>query len=208
MKKSTIYLIVGSLALVVVMLGLGAHPSGGGKATLAGESPEWVRGNPDAKVFLVEYLDFQCPACRAYSGIVKQLLADFPNDLKVGYLHFPLTSIHQNALPSAVAVEAAGTQGKFWEMSDLLFDNQSSWAAIEASEETFGFYAKQLGLDVSKFKTDLHSPDLKAKVMAQQSAGLKMGLAGTPTFYLNGKKIENPRDYYAFKGLIEKELNK
>ncbi len=207
MQKSTIYIIIGSLLLVVVLLLFGTHSSGG-KITLVGEGPEWVRGNPNAKVQLIEYLDFQCPACRVYSGLVKQLLLDFPEDLNVGYFHFPLVEIHQNALSSSLAVEAAGAQGKFWEMSDLLFDQQGSWSQSSSPEEIFSFYAKQLGLDPVRFLSDLRSPELKTKIMAQQKAGSKMGLPGTPTFFLNGKKIENPSTYAEFKGLIQMEISK
>lgn len=207
MKKSTIYAIVGSLILVVVLLALGANPSTGGNLTLAEGDLEWVKGNPDAKVELVEYLDFQCPACRSYSGMVNQLLLDFPEDLKVGYLHFPLTNIHANALPSALAAEAAGAQGKFWEMADLLFERQSDWSQTVTPAETFGQYAQQLGLDPVRFLSDFNSDAMKEKIISQQKTGLVMKLSGTPSFFLNGKKIENPRNYEEFHRLIEKAID-
>ena len=113
-------------------------------------------GTPSAKVTLVEYSDFQCPACAAYHPMVKQLLTDYNGKIYFVYRYFPLAS-HQNAMISSLAAYAAGLQSKFWEMHDMLFQTQNSWANSQKARETFIDYAKKLDLDINKFKTDLES---------------------------------------------------
>lgn len=166
------------------------------------DNTDWIKGAPlkDAKIVLIEYSDFQCPACRSYYPMVKKLAQEVPN-LAVVYRHFPLSQ-HTNARPSAQAAEAAGQQGKFWEMHDMLFDNQQHWADLRGSAETFQGYAVALGLDIDKFKTDYNSAAAKTKIEADYQSGAR-DINGTPTFFVNDKKIQNPRNYDEFRSILE-----
>lgn len=159
------------------------------------------KGNSESSVVLVEYSDFQCPACGAYYPLLKALVEEFGSEMQFVYRHFPLPQ-HQHAELAGRAAEAAGQQGKFWEMHDLIFENQQSWTNLRNSEETFTQYAVQLGLDMEKFKTDLDSKELKEKVRGDYSSGLSSGVNSTPTFFLNGVKLQNPRSYEEFRNAI------
>lgn len=170
------------------------------------EATDWVRGNRDAKVVLTEYSDLQCPACGAFSQIVNQIMKDFGNDVAFVYRHFPLPQ-HANAIPMAYAVEAAGLQGKFWEMSDMIFQNQTSWSSLSDVSKTVSEYAKTLGLDVTKFNSDFTSKSLRDKTDNTIAENQKVDITYTPTFFVNGERIENPRSYAEFKTLIESAIN-
>jgi protein-disulfide isomerase len=162
-----------------------------------------VRGAKDAKVTLVEFGDFQCPACAAYESVVKQVLSDNPDTVKLVYKHFPLTQIHRNALPAAKATEAAGLQGKFWEMHDMLYAKQDEWSGALNSRDYFLTYATTLGLDTKKFLADYDNAPLEEKILAEFREGVKLGVQGTPTFFVNGKKLENVRDLAGFDKAIK-----
>lgn len=163
-----------------------------------------VRGAQDGKVTLVEFGDFQCPACGAYEPIVRQVLTDNKDTLKFSFRHFPLTAIHKNALLAAKASEAAGLQGKFWEMHDMLYDKQDEWGEALNAREFIMLYATTLKLDIKKFTTDIESKTLEDKILAEFKEGASLGVQGTPTFFLNGKKIENnPRNLADFNTMIK-----
>lgn len=171
----------------------------------------WIRGKPDAKVTLIEYGDFQCPACKAAEPLVRQAQSEFKDDLKFVFKHFPLTSIHPNAVLGARAAEAAGIQGKFWEMHDWLYDYQEMWSALPAVEALAKIkeQANALDLDVEKFGKDMDDPTVLAKITAEQNEGIEIGVNATPTFYLNGKKIDgSERNYEEFKKVISEEISK
>lgn len=169
---------------------------------------DWIKGNKDSKVVLVEYSDFQCPACGAYQPLVKQLLQELNTEKFVfAYRYFPLYQIHQNAESAAQAAEAAGGQGKFWEMHDILFDNQKSWSNKRNAEEDFIKYAESLDLNIDKFRNDLTSKEIKNKITSDYRSGQKAGVNSTPTFFLNGKKLQNPRNYEEFKKLIKDAIS-
>lgn len=167
----------------------------------------WVRGNEAAKVTLVEFGDFQCPACKAYEPIVQQLIADpdLSPKVKLLFKHFPLTSLHKNAMGAAKAAEAAGTQGKFWEYHDLLYQKQEEWAELPAvdAEKMFQAYADSLKLDKTRFKLDLTNAVLAEKITKQTNEGDSAGVVGTPSFFINNKKIDpNPQNFDDFKKII------
>ncbi|MEK7173495.1 MAG: thioredoxin domain-containing protein, partial [Patescibacteria group bacterium] len=122
-------------------------------------SADWIRGNSASPVMLVEYGDFQCPACAQYYPVVKALEQEFAADTQFIFRHFPLTRPHPNAKGAAAAAEAAGIQGKFWEMHDILFERQNEWAAKPRPQSTFNSYAEELGLDVKKFEDDMDRDD-------------------------------------------------
>lgn len=162
-----------------------------------------VRGAVGAKVTLVEFGDFQCPACGAYEPLVRKVEADNAGVLQVVFKHFPLTQIHQNALLAAKASEAASLQGKFWEMHDILYDKQTDWSGTLSARDAFISYAKTIGLDVPKFTQDLNSQAIEDKIIAEYKEGVNLGVQGTPTFFLNGKKLENPSSPEEFNKLIQ-----
>ena len=188
---------------VFIIIGLASVNSGGQTAPTA---DDWIKGNPGAKVYLIEYSDLQCPACRAYWPLIKQVESEFANDIKIIYRHFPLTTIHKNAQLAAQAAEAAGLQGKFWEMHDLLFEKQLDWSNLSNVSEKFTEYAGQLGLNVEKFKNDLNSDTVKDEVREDVATGNKAQVRGTPSFYLQGKKITNPQSYDELRQLILKQI--
>lgn len=161
-----------------------------------------VRGTVGGKVTLVEFGDLQCPACAAYEPIVRQVIADNAGTLQFVFKHFPLTQIHANALLAAKASEAAGVQGRFWEMHDMMYDRQKEWSGSLNARDTFIGYATALGLDVAKFTEDLGNKSLESKIIAEYREGTNLGVQGTPTFFLNGKKISNPGSIEEFNALI------
>ena len=169
---------------------------------------DWVEGPKNAKVTLIEYSDFECPACKYYSSQVKQLVADFGDKIDFVYRYFPLEQIHKYAFLAAQAAEAAGRQGKFWEMHDILFSNQEAWANSDNAQVIFISYAADLKLNVAKFTTDLNSQDVIDRVKKSEANALSLNLQGTPTFFLNGRQFSNPASYNDFKKLIESELAK
>jgi protein-disulfide isomerase len=155
---------------------------------------EWFKGKQDAKLTIVEYSDFQCPACAAYQAPLNQLLADY-EDVKLVYRHFPLVSIHPNALAASKASEAAGKQGKFWEYHDVLFERQTEWGNERNPEQSFIGYAQELELDVEVFRTDMNSKEVEARVSRDIFAANRLRLNSTPTVFMNGDKIALPRNY-------------
>lgn len=166
-----------------------------------------VVGPDTAVLTLIEYADFQCPTCAVYAPLMEELSAAYPDKLRFVYRYFPLQTIHPNANLSAQAAEAAGKQGKFFEMHDLLFAQQKVWSSLKDPHEQFAAYAQTLGLNVDQFKTDLDSQEIEDRVSADYRSGLAVGIGGTPTFYLNGNPIENPRGSEAFKALLDTELS-
>lgn len=174
-------------------------------------SQGYVRGNPNAKVELVEYGDLQCPACRAYEPMVRQLSKDYNGKLKLLYKNFPLISVHKNAHFAAQAAVAAGNQGKFWEMHDWLYDNQDSWGELAAADAQSKILAeaKNLKLDMDQFQKDLNSSSTSDKIDFTMNEGIDAGVAATPTFYIDNKKVDPlPSNYSEFKKLVGNEISK
>jgi len=164
-------------------------------------SGDWVKGNASSTVTIIEYSDFQCPACGAYFPLVEEVTSKLGTEFKFVYRHFPLAQ-HANAIPASRAAEAAGLQGKFWEMYAEIFSNQSEWSESKISKEIFTNYAEKIGLDTTKFLSDYESKEVIKRVDDSIKGGVKAGVTSTPTFFLNGKKI-NAQTYEQFKTLIE-----
>lgn len=143
-----------------------------------------IQGIKDAKTYLVEFSDFQCPACGAFYPKVKEIVEKNKDKMVFAYRHFPLDQ-HKQAVPAALAAEAAGEQGKFWEMHDYLFENQDS-----LSEEFLLAAAEKLGLDREKYEKAFKENKYQDKINKDQSDGVKFGVNATPTFFLNGKKLD------------------
>jgi protein-disulfide isomerase len=161
-----------------------------------------VQGNATSSVVVIEYSDFECPACRSYYSVMKQLMVEFGSRVAFVYRDFPLIEIHANSEFAARAAEAAGKQGKFWEMHDLLFEKQDEWASAANPEVMFESYAVLLGISIKQFKIDFGSKEIGDFVKAERASAIKLKLSGTPTFFINGKQIENPNSVDAFRVLI------
>lgn len=188
---------------------VGSQPSIANEQTFPGQDitdSDWVRGTRNAPVTVIEYSDFQCPACGAYEPIVKALTEAFPNDLRLVYRHLPLTQIHPNAQVAAQAAEAAGIQGKFWEMHGKLFDNQTDWSEEKNPSDKFAEYAVEIGLDVEKFKLDINSDTVKGAIEEDVRRAMQARVNATPTFLLNGQKLISPSSLEQFKQLVNKIL--
>lgn len=165
-------------------------------------SADWITGSTTAATTLVEYGDFQCPACGVFHSIVSKLVAEQGDKFRFVFRHFPLAQ-HANAIPSALAAEAAGQQGKFWEMYDQLYTHQAEWSDVANPSAIFLGYAKNIGLSLEKFTADSKSGTLKEKINTQAKDGSKAGISYTPSFFLNGTLVENPRSYEGFWTLID-----
>ncbi len=166
-----------------------------------------IRGNKAAKITLVEYGDLQCPSCQLAQPIVNETL-DARQDVKLIFKHFPIESLHPNAMSAANAVEAAGKQGKFFEMMDALYLNQKEWEALPNPQSVYEKYAGELKLDLEKFKKDQQDPALKKKIEAERDEGISIGVSGTPSFFVNGEKIDNPSSSDALIQIIDGVVGK
>jgi protein-disulfide isomerase len=169
------------------------------------ESPavqDHVRGGPVAKVTLVEYGEFECPFCARAEPAVLELLERYPRDLRLIFRHNPRNQDHPHAHQAAEAAEAAADQGKFWEMHDLLFQNQS-----KLEEADLVGYAERLGLDIARFRADLKSKAHHARVHHDELTGVKSHVISTPAFFINGKHFNDKPDFKTLSAAIEGALS-
>ena len=206
---------VGAALLITIVL-VGVVKFAGSKEGTPGENPivaglvpvsekDWVRGASTGVATLIEYSDFQCPACASYYPLVERIVSDYSDSVRFVYRHFPLGQ-HAQARGAASAAEAAGRQGKFWEMYRLLFEGQSEWAGNPTAEKTFESYASQLNLNMEKYRADVTLSEVQDIIQTQYEGGIKANVNATPTFFLNGRKLQNPAGYEAFKQLIDAAL--
>ncbi len=202
----------GTLLVILAVVGLVAFSNGSSTSPSSAitmpklTSKDYTQGPINAKVTLTEYADFECPACKAYYPVLKQLQKDYANKMLFVYRFFPLKSIHPNAINSAKAGYAAGLQGKFWQMHDKLFDTQDTWAVLSEPESTFISYAKSMGLNTTIFQKDYEAVSTESIVNNFYDTDVTLGLNSTPTFFLNGKLINNPTSYDEFKKIIDTAL--
>lgn len=159
----------------------------------SGGIAEHVFGQPSSKVVLTEYGDFQCPGCGGMHPTIKALTEKYEGQITFVFRNFPLTQIHPNALVAAAAAESAGLQGKYWQMHNKLFESQDAWKNVSVKERinVFAGYAKELGLDEAKFRTDVASENVGKKISFDMALGKKINVSSTPTFILNGKELSN-----------------
>lgn len=157
----------------------------------------------NSKVTIVEFGDYQCPACGAVHPLVKQVVDANKDTLTFVFRNFPLSQ-HANALVAAEAAEAAGAQGKYWEMHDKLYENQTEWSDSKNPVDIFVGYAKDLELDTTKFKQEVSDKKYSAKITADQDDGNRLGVNATPTFYIDGAQFSG--DYSNFKSQIESKI--
>lgn len=149
-------------------------------------------GSKSPKVTIIEYADYQCPGCSAAAPKAKAFAEKYKDHVRLIFRNFPIASSHPNARAAAAVAEAAGLQGKFWEMNKLLYTNQDAWknANITDRDNIFKSYAEQLKLNIDQYKTDIASNKVKNKIDFDMALGRKHGVAATPTFYVNGKNTE------------------
>lgn len=192
-------IIVGFVALVVITRSSAGEPVSNGSNNFYGKL--------DSKVALTEFVDFQCEACYAFYPTVKAIKEKYKDKVKFQIRNFPITSGHQYAKMAAAYAESAARQGKFFEMHDKIFEGQKTWETASKPNEYFDGYAKEIGLDMTKLTEDVKSTEVSAVINADLKAVKELGGNGTPTFSLNGKKIENPKnDVESFSKVLDDAL--
>jgi protein-disulfide isomerase len=203
--KKHFWKIIFAVAVVLIGGSMIYAQYSGSKANEGVVLGDHIKGNTESTVRLTEYSDFQCPACGQFYPVVKDVLAQYGDRISFEYRHYPLLSIHPYALPAAKAAEAAGVQGKFFEMHDKLFENQNAWSKSAAPQAYFIQYAEELGLDVPLFKQHMRASLIEDKIQDQFNEAQEKGLTGTPSFFLNGEKLEF-QTFEDFFGAIEAAL--
>lgn len=206
--------ILTGIAIITVLLVIGAvlflsKP----EKTIVVDSAKLVKedslkmSTDSAKLTVVEFGDYQCPACGLAHPGIKKAISDYPGQVNFVFRHFPLAQ-HKNAEIAAQAVEAAKLQGKLWEMHDKLYDSQPEWENEANALETFKKFASEFGMDVEKFTADAVSDQVKQKVRNDLADGSALGVNSTPTFYFNSELYKGGVAYEDFKSEIEKYLKK
>lgn len=225
-NKATIWFIVGFIVVVTAgAIIAGAYSSGTASpsnsntasstfvATTAPAitSADWTEGNPNAKVSLVEYGDFECPACGEYAPIVEQLVQNYSSTVQFVFRNFPLYTVHPFAGISAQVAEAAGLEGgtaKYWAMNDLLYTKQSEWSVNSALtpqqvlSQYLDGYAQSIGLDVNTFNNDINATSVIQKIQTDVNGGTAAQIDHTPTFFINLKQIPNPTSLSGFESVL------
>lgn len=201
-------------ALILVFIGIAVFTGSkdeNASGNTAVKATNHTVGAGTEKVTLIEYGDYECPACESYYSVLKEVKAYYGDKITFQFRNFPLTSIHKNAYAAARAAEAASLQGKFWEMHDALYEptNWNVWTKSSDSLAYFKNYAKQIGLDMTKYESDFGSELVNDTIRADMAEGDKINITSTPTFVLNGVKITNPGASAAeFIKIIDAEIAK
>ncbi|HKY43433.1 MAG TPA: thioredoxin domain-containing protein [Pyrinomonadaceae bacterium] len=178
------------------------------KTGVPGAEPPNTKGPANAKVHIEEFGDFQCPPCGMFHPVLEKMEKEFPKDLRVTFRHLPLPN-HQHALRAASAAEAAGLQGKFWEMHALIYEHQQQWKDQFDVRPIFEGYAQQIGLDLARFNRDLSGATVQQRILQDGKRATSLGVGGTPTVFLNNREVpfqmlpEN-----TLRGLIQQEIAK
>jgi formate-nitrite transporter family protein len=170
------------------------------------DDSDWYQGGKEAKVVVVEYSDFECPTCASFYPVMNALEETYGDQIKIVYRHYPITQLHPNAQLAAQAAEAAGMQGQFFGMHDLLFSNQKTWSAQKDPTNLFLAYAEALQLDMTRFRNDLTSDAAEKAVKDDAVSGNRSGVKGTPSFFVNGEMIAMPQGLDPFKAIIDTAL--
>lgn len=177
------------------------------KKNVVGTVSNHTEGTSSKQVTLLEYGDYECPACGKYYPVVKQVVAGYSTRIVFQFRNLPLTQIHPNAFAGARAAEAASLQGKFWQMHDMLYENQTTWGSASSPTSFFNQYAAELGLNVPQFKTDFASDKVNGTINADLDAFNKTGATlQTPTFFLDGKRIDVNATADSFHKVLDAEL--
>ncbi|HKP72943.1 MAG TPA: thioredoxin domain-containing protein [Pyrinomonadaceae bacterium] len=166
------------------------------------------RGAANAPLLLEEFGDFQCPPCGSLHPILKRVEQDYASRVRVVFHNYPIRSRHKHAAEAARAAEAAGLQGKFWEMHDLLFEKQKEWEEAESVRPIFLNYARTLGLDAARFAQDIDGTLVSNRVLNDEAEAQSRGVTGTPTVFINGREVpfEETTTYEKLAAVINREL--
>lgn len=159
-----------------------------------------VKGDADALITIVEWSDFQCPFCRRVGPTLEQIQKEYGDQIRIAFKHMPLP-MHARAPQAHAAAEAAHRQGRFWEMHDRIFGDPS-----KLDTEQFVAYAKEMGLDVERFERDMESAEVESRIQADVAQAGRLGVTGTPSFFINGRFMAGAQPYESFKRIIDEEL--
>ncbi len=178
---------------VLVIVGIIASATffGKDKEVVVGTASNNWYGQGQGTITVTEYADLQCPACASFFPIVTQVKEQFKDKVRFEFKHFPLVQIHPNATSAHRAAQAAAAQNKFWEMHDLLYQNQQAWQSSSNVSAIFEQYAAEIDLDTTKYKADVASSDVLAAINADIAAGKQLNVSATPTFFVDGKLVED-----------------
>lgn len=201
----TIWAIVGIVVLIAVVVGLAKLASGPGADTATLPTRTIDRGLTTSTVTLVEYGDFQCPACKLVLPTTELLFKEYGDRVHFVWRHFPLRNLHKNAEPAARASEAAWKQGKFWEMYEKLYAGQEDWSGLSNASEKFEQYAEEIGLNLATYTQDVMSTETRLAVNADANEARLKKVPGTPAFSLNGEMIK-PASLEEFRQLLDTAL--
>jgi protein-disulfide isomerase len=212
-NKLAIGLAIAAILAIVAAVVIGSGSRAASQSSLA-QSAEVVREDshrlsaaPDEKAVLVEFVDFECESCLAAYPFVEDLRTEYAENLTIVTRYFPLPG-HYNSMNAALAVEAAAQQGRFEDMYHRMFETQTGWAhADESRAGTFRGFAQEMGLDLAAYDAAVADPATKARVEQDKNDGAGLGVAGTPTFFLDGQKIE-PSTLEEFRQLIDKAISR
>lgn len=199
---------IASYALVAVLSGLSALAAGRARKPFSPDAPDFRKKGPAAaKILIVEFSDFQCPACRYAEAPVRQIFAVYGDKVRFVFKHFPLR-MHEWAKPAAAAAECAGRQGKFWEYHDRLYDRQDEWTNPKADDFLLG-YAQAEKLDLKSWQACRQDPSAAAAVAADQKDGENAWVGSTPTFFINGRRFVGAKQLAELGTLfMDRELKK
>ena len=178
------------------------------RSGVPGAEPAHTKGPANAPAQIEEFGDFQCPPCAMFHPILEQMEAEFGDKLRVTFRHFPLPN-HAHALRAASAAEAAGLQGKFWQMHKLIYEHQKDWKDLFDVRPVFDGYAKEIGLDVERFNRDLGSSQVAQRIIQDGKRAQSLGVKGTPTVFLNGRELpfETLAPAEKLRAVIQKEID-
>jgi len=188
-KKHGLKIVIG-IGLLLLVLAVVYSRIAAGDANEGVVVQAHTKGGDAPKAVLVKYSDFQCPACQRFYPVLADLSDQYGDDLQIEYKHFPLSSIHPYAVSAAKAAEAAGQQGAFWEMHDLIFEQQSVWSNSGNPNAYFAAFAEQLGLDLKLYRQHTRASLLQNKIEADFAEARELGFTGTPSFTLNGSPLQ------------------
>lgn len=204
-QKKFIVVGVAVFALVIIFL-VARSLMNNSAAPNQGAIADPVKGNPNASVALVEYGDFECPACAQFVPLLDQAYEEFGDQISITFNDFPLTTIHQNAFAASEAAQCAHLQNKFWEYHDVLYEEQTSWSVERNPQDKFVEYAQQLQLDADQFTQCVDNNDTKASIREDMTEGEQAGVNSTPTLYINGERYANTGTYAGLSLAIRQAL--
>jgi protein-disulfide isomerase len=190
---------------VVVIVGIivGATLIGGKNEVVTAETSNNFYGQESGIITVTEYADFQCPACAGFFPIISQIKEQFKDQVRFEFKHFPLVQIHPNATAAHRAAQTAANQGKFWEMHDLLFEQQQAWSQTSSPGTVFQGYARDIGLNMEQYDAEISTSEILAVINADIAIARDSGVSSTPTFFIDGVKVEDLNGLSTIQGFAQ-----